>query len=171
MVQIENLPLVLTGLGLTASVLYYTMVLRNANKTQQQQLETRQAQLFMELYREYRDPEFRKMFTEVSTQFTWEDDADFRRKYSPEGNVDNYTIYSSVMSYFEGIGVLVKRGLIGIEIVYDLLALQIKSIWEKNREITYASREYLGMPTLWDDLEYLYDELMKYIEEHPELAP
>ena len=50
MVQIENLPLVLTGFGLTASILYYTMTLRNANKTQQLALENRQAQLFMQLW-------------------------------------------------------------------------------------------------------------------------
>ena len=65
MVQIENLPIVLTGLGLTASVLYYTMVLRNANKTRELQLraqeqaeDTRQTQFFMNVYNRFQDPEF-----------------------------------------------------------------------------------------------------------------
>ena len=48
--MIEYLPLVLTGIGITVSILYYTSVLRNANKTQQMQLETRQAAMFMKLY-------------------------------------------------------------------------------------------------------------------------
>ena len=45
--MIESLPLVLTGLGLTASIVYYENILNNANKTQQMQLETRQIQIFM----------------------------------------------------------------------------------------------------------------------------
>jgi hypothetical protein len=55
MVQIEYLPIVLTGIGIIVSILYYTSVLRNANKTQQQQLDTRQAQLFMQMYNKWGD--------------------------------------------------------------------------------------------------------------------
>ncbi len=55
MIDYSTLAIVLTGLGLTASILYYTMVLRNANKTQQLALETRQAQLFMQMYNRWRD--------------------------------------------------------------------------------------------------------------------
>ena len=57
--MIETIALVLTGLGLTASIVYYANILNNANKTrelqlesqeltrkaQEQALETRQAQL------------------------------------------------------------------------------------------------------------------------------
>ena len=65
MVQIENLPLVLTGLGLTASVLYYTMVLRNANKT-------RQMQLFMQFYSKLTDLNFHNEHTKIRNQ-SWTD--------------------------------------------------------------------------------------------------
>ena len=40
MVSLEVLALVLTGLGLTASIVYYANILLNANKTQKLQLET-----------------------------------------------------------------------------------------------------------------------------------
>jgi len=169
MADLETLLTYLTLISVPIGIFYYIMTLNNTKKNQELTLETRQAQLFMELYREYRDPKFRKMYLEVS-QWTWEDHEDFRRKYTPEGNIDNYTIYASVMSYFEGIGVLVKRGLIGIEMVYDLLALQIKGIWEKYASTVIISRKHLEMPTLWDDFEYLYNELMKYLEAHQELA-
>jgi len=43
MASFEFIALILTGLGLTASIVYYANVLSNANKTQQLQLETRQA--------------------------------------------------------------------------------------------------------------------------------
>ena len=57
MASFEFLAVILTGLGLTASIVYYTTILRNANKTRELQLkaqehatETRQAQLFMQFY-------------------------------------------------------------------------------------------------------------------------
>ena len=49
MISLDVFALVLTGLGLIASIIYYANVLSNANKTQQMQLETRQAQFFMQL--------------------------------------------------------------------------------------------------------------------------
>jgi hypothetical protein len=50
MASLDYLPLVLTGIGIIASILYYASILRNANKTRELQLkaqehatETRQA--------------------------------------------------------------------------------------------------------------------------------
>ena len=51
MIQIEYLPLVLTGIGIIASILYYTMVLRNANKTQQLHFRARANELNKRLSR------------------------------------------------------------------------------------------------------------------------
>jgi len=55
MVSFEFIALVFTGLSITASLFYYANVLSNTNKTQKMQLETRQAQLFMQLVNRYRD--------------------------------------------------------------------------------------------------------------------
>ena len=58
--MIEYLPLVLTGIGIIVAIIYYTLTLRNTNKT-------RQAQLFMNLYSTYSTPEtqghFRNLFS------------------------------------------------------------------------------------------------------------
>ena len=45
-----DLSIIFAGLSIAASIVYYASVLRNANKTQQMQLETRQAQLYMDLF-------------------------------------------------------------------------------------------------------------------------
>ena len=52
MVSIEVLALILTGLSITASILYYTSVLRNQQRTQEHALETRQAQFFYSIFQE-----------------------------------------------------------------------------------------------------------------------
>jgi len=58
MASFEFLAIILTGLGLTVSILYYTFTLQNANKTQKLQLETRQTQVFMDLYKTMASKEF-----------------------------------------------------------------------------------------------------------------
>ena len=57
MASLEFVALILTGLGLTASIVYYANILNNANKTrelqlksQEQTLETRQTNILMNLY-------------------------------------------------------------------------------------------------------------------------
>ena len=48
MVSLEVVAILLSGISISASLFYYSSVLQNANKTQKQQLKTRQAQLFMQ---------------------------------------------------------------------------------------------------------------------------
>ncbi len=73
--------------------------------------------------------------------------------------------------FFEGIGVLLKRNLLDIEMVDDLLGHSIKLTWEKMGPIEKETRKRWDDPRTFDDFEYLYDELMKHYEQHHELAP
>jgi hypothetical protein len=59
--------------------------------------------------------------------------------------------------FFEGIGVLVKRQLIDIDIVEDLLANRIIWWWEKFRLVSQLAREFTGDSKLHDHTEYLYN--------------
>ena len=96
MVMIEYLPLVLTGIGLTASILYYTIILRNANKTQKMQLETRQVQMFMTISGTRSSPEFQKLIYRVTFMDEWNDLDDYFRRYGPENNLDAYSEHAYV---------------------------------------------------------------------------
>ena len=65
MASFEFLAIILTGLGLIVSILYYSSILNNANKTRELQLktqeqaeETRQTQLFMKIYERFESKEF-----------------------------------------------------------------------------------------------------------------
>jgi len=62
MASFDVLAIVVSILGLAASITYYTSVLQNSNKTQKQQLENRQAHLFMNIYNHWNTPEFWKNF-------------------------------------------------------------------------------------------------------------
>ncbi|TFH14082.1 hypothetical protein E4H04_10865, partial [Candidatus Bathyarchaeota archaeon] len=104
MVQIEYLPIVLTGIGIIVSILYYTSVLRNQNKT-------RQTQLFLQFYNRLTDKQFFTEFKNTLDQ-EWTDFDDYLEKYGY-----GPTLFDI---YLEGVGLLVKRNQIDISLVDDL---------------------------------------------------
>ena len=108
-----DISIIFAGLSIAASIVYYTSILQNANKTQKMQLETRQAQLFMEVFREYRGLEFRRQRLQVLGQ-KWTNFDDWWEKYGGLNNPEEWANWQSVAAYFSGVGVLVKRGLVDI---------------------------------------------------------
>ena len=171
MVQIENLPLVLTGLGLTASILYYTMILRNANKTQQNQLETRQVQMFMHIFNHTQTPGYIKA-GRVFGLIEFENFEEALQLFDPSNpeSVENYEALTTIIAFYEGLGSLVKEGFLDIRWVALLMAGSTRQNWEKIEPVIDEMRLVKNYPRLASEMEYLYIELMKYIEEHPELA-
>ena len=69
-------------LGVTISILYYAMVLRNSNRT-------RSAQLFMSLHSIMSDMEGMSAYLDTM-YMEWEDYADFERKYGSDTNPKAY---------------------------------------------------------------------------------
>jgi len=114
MVDYGTLSIVLTGIGIIVAISYYTLTLRNANRT-------RQAQLFMQLYDRWVDVEFKQLQREVS-EMSWVDYDDYLRKYGPQSNPEANDKTRSLGAYFEGIGVLVNRRLIEASMVDDLMS-------------------------------------------------
>ncbi len=57
----------------------------------------------------------------------WKDLDDWRVKYSPLENTEEGTVFQTVFVFFDGVGVLVRRGLIDISIVDELMSRAILS--------------------------------------------
>ena len=75
--------------------------------------------------------------------------------------------FTSIMTYYESVGVLVKSGLIDIDKVYSLLAGGIKMTWERYMPLIMGDRvefsEYsLENRKMWGNFEYLYGEIMRF---------
>ena len=168
MASLELVAFVLTGLSIIASLVYYANVLSNAYKTQRMQLETRQAQLFMQLDNRYRD-ETRGLDIDKSLLYVEiESFEEFMRMYETEE-----CFVKSVQAlggFYENVGVMVKEGYIPIRLVALMWGGMTRRYWEKLEPFFHELREVRGFPRAWAETEYLYHELMKYIEEHPELA-
>lgn len=73
-------------------------------------------------------------------------------------------------NFYEGIGVLVKRKLIDVNLVDDLMSGFILRSWEKIEPIIKEFRERENWPQAWEWIEYLYHQIKPIVEEqHPEL--
>jgi hypothetical protein len=63
--------------------------------------------------------------------------------------------------FFEGIGILLKRKLIDIELVDDMFTSPIKWSWEKYKDVVLETRKVENQPEIFEWFEYLYNEMKK----------
>ena len=96
------------------------------------------------------------------------DFSDYQREVLDERAKGNLTpwYYGQIMiTYLEGLGMLVKQGLINIELVEDLFAGRILWFWETFGPICEIRRKQIGDPNMYDSIEYLYNELKQREQE------
>ncbi|MGD0805485.1 MAG: hypothetical protein ABSA11_15605 [Candidatus Bathyarchaeia archaeon] len=174
MVDAQTIGVLVTTASVTVAAIYYMFTLRINMRTQQlalkaqeQNLETRQAQLFMPIYAKMYDPDFiegnAKAFGIECKDFD-----DFNSKCSYESNPDLYRSFWSLGWYMEGLGVLVKRGLISPELVDDLMSGTVIAWWERFEPMISGLRT--RNPSAAENVEYTYRMVKQIaVSEHPEI--
>jgi hypothetical protein len=185
LVDAQTVGVLVTAASVTVAAIYYVLNLRISQrnqelslktqelalKSQQQNLETRQAQLFTSIYQNWSNPEFQNAWYDII--FTWKcsDYDDFMEKYGPYKNLGAWTRRAAIGTHLEGVGVLVKKGLVDVHMVDDLMSGYIIGYWEKFGSVTNEMRRVLNSPTFSENVEYLYNEVKRiYVEEHPGLG-
>jgi len=146
MVDITEISAVVAAAGVLVGVVYYILEIRNQNRM-------RQTELVMKLYSQFNSFEFQKVWYEVLKREA-KDYYDYEKKYG-------LAEFTAIDIFFEGIGILLKRKLIGIELVDDMFTTPIKWTWEKMKDITLEWRKVRNQPEIGEWLEYLYNEMQK----------
>ena len=146
MVDITEISAMVAAAGVLVGVVYYILDLR-------QQTKIRQTDLVMKLYSQFSSLEFQKMWQEVMKR-----EAKDYNVYSHEYGTAEFL---SVGIFFEGIGILLRRKLIGIELVDDMFTSPVKLTWEKMKEVTLEARKVRNQPEVFEWFEYLYNEMKK----------
>jgi hypothetical protein len=146
--------------GLLVGIFYYIMTLRNQQKTQEMQLETRKAQLFMQIYNRFTEVEFRENFNEVLNR-EWVDYDDYNKKYGRFTNPSAQAKSSSIALFFEGLGILLQKGFLDVDIVGRLMSTPIRIYWVKFYPIFNEMRATVGNEEVMEYAEYLYDGVEK----------
>ncbi len=162
-VTLQTLLTYLTLISVPIGVFYHIMTLNNTRKNQQMQLETRQAQLFMQIYQDMSSPEFYRISNEL-LKMEWEDWDDYHRKYGAENNPENFALRSSMWNRLNGVGLLVKAGLIDVDRVYDLMRSNILWHWEKWGDHIIIVRELYNDLDWMEGFEFLANEMVKEVE-------
>ena len=149
--------------GVLVAAIYYVMTLRTNQRNIKTTLETRQAQLFMPIYSTYYSEDFIKAHSEIM-KWSWTDYDDYVSKYSYESNPDAYVMYRKMFGYLEGLGVIVRRGLIDPSLVDDLMSGMVVTFWEKFGSFIKERRRILDYPQVGEQIEYLYGKVKPIAE-------
>jgi len=160
MVDYQTLSIVLTGIGMIIALTYYALQIRNQNNT-------RQAQLFMQMYNRWRDDtKGMDVGLFVNTKLSGFDE--FLEKH--QSDEDFRMVSSALFEFYEGLGVIVKKGYMDIELVALMWAGHTRKFYENIAEpIIEGAIQHWDQPRVWSETIYVCKELIKYMDEHPEL--
>jgi len=158
MVDVQTISIAIASAGVFAAAIYYILQLRHQSKL-------RQTDLVMRLYSTWQSKEFSEAALKV-WNLEFKDYNDFVKKYGPwYSETEVYTAFRMVCNFFDGIGILLIRKLVDIEMVARLFTLSTKTTWEKVKPLVEGSRRHVYGPLVFEDFEYLYNE-MKKREQH-----
>ena len=171
MIELSTIRDLVAIFGVIAGFSYYVLTVRATRKNQQQQLETRQNQLFMQIYQELSSEETLQSFMELVNMKV--DTEEYLQKYDSAVNPAHYAKRAHIWYSFNTIGELLRMGLIDREL---LIRLQIDSMtilmWENWKDVIYETKKRENLPDIWEGFEYLYDEMIKYRNDYgyPKIA-
>ena len=152
--------------GVLVAAVYYVMNIRTTQRNMKANLETRHAQMFMQIYGKWSEGDFSNHWFDLFGT-VWTDYGKFKETILE--NPDKMKSLSVLVRFFEGLGVLVKENLLNIHLIALTMAGDTRSFWEQYKSIVRDWRKDWKQPRLMSETEYLYDELMRYMEAHPEL--
>jgi len=160
---LQTIGILLTAITVSIAAIYYTLTLRYTRRNQDLQLETRQAQLFMQVYDRWQDPQYWSYWADIQSK-DWEDYDSHQEKYGRSNNLDAWTKSATLFAFYEGLGVLVKRGLIDPHLVDDLLGGTVVRYWEKWGLHYREMRKRENYPQIAEQIEYLYHVIKPILE-------
>ncbi len=152
MLDIQSISVVVAAIGVLVGVALAILELRNISKT-------RQMQLVMNIYSLYTTRQFTDAWENLRTRETKDYDG-YVKKHG-------LTDFMQVVSLFEGLGFLVHKGFLDIDLVRELMSESTKMAWEKAGPMIEDARkrlnqrksgEYIPVCQWW---EHLYNELQK----------
>ena len=150
MASFEFLAVILTGLGLTASIVYYASILQNTSKA-------RQRDLIIQRYQAM-SIEYMKIYREVSN-YEFDNWDDYSEKYGRWSNPEADAKWLYIMSVYNMAGIMLKENMGESNLIFQLYPESaVIQLWEQFEEITKNVRKIINNPIYWEPFEFLYTE-------------
>jgi hypothetical protein len=153
------------AIGVCVAAIYYILNLRVQQTNMKNTLETRQAQLFMNLYQHTYSADFGESMAVVLNKGV-KDYADYVAMMEDPQRVKPYVVWGM---WLEGQGVLVREGLISVRMVSELVGGMILMWWNVYSPYILRYRQEGHNPRHFIEGEYLCKRVAEYCIEHPEL--
>jgi len=152
--------------GVIAGFSYYVLTVRNAQRTreltlkaQEHATETRETQIFMQLYQNLNNEDIYKKWAELVNQEKIEFN-EYVEKYDSSVNPSHFAMRSIIWYSYNTIGELVRQGKIELDLVDRIqVGVMATVMWDKWEHIIKETRIRETAPDLWSGFEYLCDEI------------
>ena len=100
MFDISSVSAVVASIGVLIGVTFAYLEVRTLVRQRETDIETRQAQLFMQIYDYFHSEKFLSAQAEILFRWKWKNYDDFMEKYGPEANPDAYAKWDSLGTYY-----------------------------------------------------------------------
>jgi hypothetical protein len=172
MVEFSTILSFIQATGIIVGVAYYILNIQNnrknqelALKAQENALESRNTQFFLQLYNLTSEYGVKLMFSDE----TWDNPDEWLDKHGPTNDPDGFSKWFMTMNAMEMWGLLVKRGFVELELVDDIMSSGILILWDKYEAVVQRLRKLYGVPQLLEYQEYLVDEIRIVVDkQHPD---
>ena len=146
MLDIPSISGIVAAVGVLVGVVFAVVQLKDFVKT-------RQTDLVMRLYSTFGSKEFQDAWTRIES-------IEFK-------NYDEYVKkcglgdYAQCATFFEGIGVLLQKKLIDINLIDALFSVPLEHMYERMKPIIEGNKEQFHNQRVFENFEYLYNEMKK----------
>jgi hypothetical protein len=127
-------------------------------KAQQQTLEARQMGLIENITSQLFNEDGMKRYYELMN-FNWKDYDDFERKYGSDFNVEATAKRFAAWTSFNSLGIMLRKGMVEAEDLYDLGVHGGISFWWKYQPIIEENRRRYNGSQYLKDYEFMVGEL------------
>ncbi len=158
MVDTTTIGVIVTATSAVIGLIYYSFTARTT-------LQTRQAQLLMQIYDRVNNRNFTRDWAETNWFWSWKDYDDYFKKYGT--NLNEYPKLQNIIDTYEGIGIILRKGLVDPKLIYGVLRVNPILYWEKFSPMMKQWARETGESVMYPGFEFLYGEMMKqYKLEH-----
>jgi len=160
--------------GILVGIIYYIFNMRNQQRTrnltlraQEQTLRTRHATIYHQIMYPALSTAGMKniLLLQANPVSSFEEYQKLTRS-----NNEFYVAWLWMCNLYEMTGIYLRQGVADVEFFAMHQPHWNLRFWRQAKPIIYKLRERLG-PSHYRNMEYLFDSLEKYLEEHPELKP
>jgi len=153
---------IMGSIGVFVAAAYYVYNMRISQRNSKAALETRQAQLLMQIYDRINNKEFSRDWAETNYFWEWDDYDDYFKKYG--ANPDEFPKFMNIADTYEGIGVVLKNKLVDPKLIYGVLRNNPILYWEKFSPMMKKWAAEAGESMMYPGFEHLYEEMSRQYE-------